>query len=82
MGVEPEKAISSIEHFGNTLSASIPITITTQLKGKIEGKPTSFLCCGFGVGLSWGTVSFTTKDIVISDLVEVDDNQFENLTWV
>ncbi len=82
MGVELEKAISSIEHFGNTLSASIPITITTQLKGKIEGKPTSFLCCGFGVGLSWGTVSFTTKNIVISDLVEVDDNQFENLTWV
>ena len=82
MSVAPEKAISSFEHFGNTLSASIPITITTQLKGKIEGKPTNFICCGFGVGLSWGTVSFSTKDIVISDLVEVDDNQFENLTWV
>ena len=82
LGVGPEVAISSIEKFGNTLSASIPITITTQLKGKIEGKTTPFICCGFGVGLSWGTVSFTTKDIVISDLVEVDDNQFENLTWV
>ncbi len=29
------------------------------------------MCCGFGVGLSWGTVAFTTEDFIISDLVEV-----------
>ena len=60
-------------HFGNTSSASIPLTIVTQLKGKFENKPTKFICCGFGVGLSWGTVAFTTdNNFVVSDLVEVE----------
>ena len=61
----------SLPYFGNTSSASIPITITTQLKGKVENKPTKFIGCGFGVGLSWGTVAFETEKLVISDLVEL-----------
>ena len=71
--LDTEKVPSSMYHFGNTSSASIPLTIVTQLKGKIEHQPTKFICCGFGVGLSWGTVAFKTKSITISDLVEVSD---------
>jgi 3-oxoacyl-[acyl-carrier-protein] synthase-3 len=69
--VEPERMPLSLPYFGNTSSASIPITITTQLKGKVENKLTKFIGCGFGVGLSWGTVAFETKKLVISDLVEL-----------
>lgn len=69
--VDPEKMPLSLPYFGNTSSASIPITIATQLKGKIEHKHTKFIGCGFGVGLSWGTVAFETENIVISDLVEL-----------
>lgn len=71
----PEKVPSCMYHFGNTSSASIPLTIVTQLKGKVEEVPTKFICCGFGVGLSWGTVAFDTNNIVISELVEVDDEE-------
>lgn len=67
-----EKVPSCMYHFGNTSSASIPLTIVTQLKGKCEDKA-KFICCGFGVGLSWGTVAFETEDVVISDLVEVGE---------
>ena len=70
--LDPEKVPSCMLHFGNTSSASIPLTIVTQLKGKIEDKPTKFICCGFGVGLSWGTVAFTTDNIQVSQLVEVE----------
>lgn len=70
-----EKVPSCMSHFGNTSSASIPLTIVTQLKNKIENKLTKFLCCGFGVGLSWGTVAFETDNIVISDLVEVESEE-------
>ena len=76
-----EKVPSCMYNFGNTSSASIPMTIVTQLKGKIEEKPTKFLCCGFGVGLSWGTVRFETENLIISDLVEVEDNK-EVSQWV
>ena len=69
--LEKEKVPTCMYKFGNTSSASIPLTIVTQLKGKFEKEPTKFICCGFGVGLSWGTVAFETNDIVISDLVEI-----------
>lgn len=69
--LDAEKVPSCMSYFGNTSSASIPLTIVTQLKGKFEDKPTKFICCGFGVGLSWGTVAFETNDIVVSDLVEL-----------
>ncbi len=69
--LDVEKVPNSMYKFGNTSSASIPLTIVTQLKGKFENKPTKFICCGFGVGLSWGTVAFETNDIVISELVEI-----------
>lgn len=72
--LDPAKVPSCMLHFGNTSSASIPLTIVTQLRGKFENKPTKFICCGFGVGLSWGTVAFESDDqIVISELVEVED---------
>lgn len=67
----PEQVPYSLHEFGNTSMASIPLTIVTQLKGKVESKPISYIACGFGVGLSWGTVSFRTDGLVISDLVEL-----------
>ena len=67
----PEQLPYSLHEFGNTSMASIPLTIVTQLKGKVENKVTSYIACGFGVGLSWGTVSFKTENLVISDLVEL-----------
>ena len=69
--LNPEKVPISMPTFGNTSSASIPLTIVTQLKNKIENQPAKLLCCGFGVGLSWATVAFETDNIVISDLVEI-----------
>ncbi len=75
----PEKVPSSIQSFGNTSSASIPLTIVTQLKGAADRK-NKFICCGFGVGLSWGTVAFETEHLVISDLVEVEDKEIS--PWV
>lgn len=73
--LSPEKVPSCMNDFGNTSSASIPLTIVSQLRGKFENKPTKFLCCGFGVGLSWGTVAFETNNLVIPDIVNVKDNE-------
>lgn len=71
--LEDDKVPTCMFEFGNTSSASIPLTIVTQLKDKTQNK--KFICCGFGVGLSWGTVAFETKEIVISDLVELEDTE-------
>jgi 3-oxoacyl-[acyl-carrier-protein] synthase-3 len=52
-----EKAIYSLQKYGNTSSASIPLTICLNLFDKIVEK-TSILSCGFGVGLAWGVILF------------------------
>jgi len=70
LGLKPEKVPSSLLHFGNTSSASIPLTIVTCLKNRCTGVQ-KFICCGFGVGLSWGTVAFETNNLHISELVEI-----------
>ena len=77
----PEKVPYSMRHFGNTNGASIPLTLVTQLKGMVEDKQAKFICCGFGVGLSWGTVAFETDGLGVSDLVEVDDSVAQG-NWV
>ena len=79
LNLPAEKVPSSMYHFGNTNGASIPMTIVAELKGKCEDKPTSFVCCGFGVGLSWGTVAFKTDKLILSDLVEVSDEETDKI---
>lgn len=69
------KVPNSLRYFANTNGASIPVTIVTQLKNKVH-EGTKFLCCGFGVGLSWGSLYFESdKNMVISELVEMDDSE-------
>ena len=79
--LDPERVPSCMYRFGNTSSASIPLTIVTQLKGKFEDKPTKFICCGFGVGLSWGTVAFVSRKMIVSEIVEVEEPKDES-KWV
>lgn len=51
-----EKVLNSYEDYGNTSSASIPISICSNLH-KIKTKPqVNLLMSGFGIGLSWGCV--------------------------
>lgn len=59
--------------FGNTSSASIPLTIATQLSGSLKEESKKLVACGFGVGLSWCTVYFELNKPVISELVELDE---------
>tara|TARA_B100000579_G_scaffold238235_1_gene195350 strand:- start:2410 stop:3417 length:1008 start_codon:yes stop_codon:yes gene_type:complete len=53
--IDSKKVYINIDKVGNTVSASIPIALKDALSdGKIKDGD-KILCCGFGVGLSWGT---------------------------
>ena len=69
---DPDKVPASMLEFGNTSSASIPLTIVTKTKEKCTNGMAKLLCCGFGVGLSWGTVALNLNHVIIPDLVEVE----------
>jgi 3-oxoacyl-[acyl-carrier-protein] synthase-3 len=66
-----EKVPYSLKEFGNTSCASIPLTMVTELKKDMTGKKLRHIACGFGVGLSWGSMYFTTDHIVCPPLVEI-----------
>lgn len=67
----PEQVPYSLKDFGNTSCASIPLTIVTQSKEQYKTSLLKSIGCGFGIGLSWGSVYFETNSIVIPDLIEV-----------
>ena len=54
--ISDDKMIIDMSDIGNLVSASIPVALSRALeKGSIK-KGNLVLLCGFGVGLSWGTV--------------------------
>lgn len=55
LGLSPEKTPESLADFGNTSSATIPITINHRLNGLLPGGRYRLLLSGFGVGFSWGS---------------------------
>jgi 3-oxoacyl-[acyl-carrier-protein] synthase-3 len=66
-----EKVPYSLPKFGNTSSASIPLTIVTQLSSSLKNKETSLFLSAFGVGLSWGAASLKVNNLHCSDLIEI-----------
>ena len=66
-----EKTPYSLKNFGNTSSASIPLTLVTEWRDKLISKRQRIIACGFGVGLSWGSVHFETDGIICSNLIEI-----------
>lgn len=72
--VPAERVPVCMDRFGNTSSASIPLTVVANREA-MAGRQLRLTCCGYGVGLSWGTVTFATPGLIVSQLVEVDDDE-------
>lgn len=64
-----DKVPSSLRDFGNTSSASVPLTLTLCLRERLQ-TPARLLLCGFGIGLSWGTCVVDVADAVFPELVQ------------
>jgi 3-oxoacyl-[acyl-carrier-protein] synthase III len=67
----PEKFPSTLYEFGNTSSASIPLTMSTRLGSRLEKAPATLLLSGFGIGLSWGSCVLRTDNVTMLPLIEL-----------
>lgn len=74
MKLDLNKIPHTIEKFGNTSSVSVPLTIVSELKGKLDGEK-KLLLSAFGVGMTWATGIVPFVDTKISDIVEVEYGQ-------
>jgi 3-oxoacyl-[acyl-carrier-protein] synthase-3 len=69
--VELDRVPFSLRDYGNTTSASIPLTIVSQCANDYSTSPMKTLACGFGTGLSWASVYFETSGVVCPEVVEI-----------
>ncbi len=68
-----EKIPISLEKYGNTDGASIPITIVDLCEKIKEKRKLSLITSGFGIGLSWGVVSFDIESSDVLPMIITDD---------
>ena len=74
MKLDTDKIPHTIEKFGNTSSVSVPLTIVSELKNKLEGNKT-LLLSAFGVGMCWATGIVPFVDCKVSEIVEVENGE-------
>lgn len=64
MKISMDKIPMSLREYGNTTSASIPLTIVENCNNGGSDGNEKILACGFGTGLAWGAVYFETKNLI------------------
>ncbi|MEZ5278010.1 MAG: ketoacyl-ACP synthase III [Opitutaceae bacterium] len=70
--IKPEQAPTTLFDFGNTSSATVPLTITANLRERIAAGPARIVMSGFGVGLSWASVYWESDTgVVLPGLIEL-----------
>ena len=63
LGFDEDKVPSSHYEYGNTSSATIPLTIVAKLGNTAFTEEQVVMLAGFGVGLTWGGAILTMKNI-------------------
>lgn len=64
-----DKVPMSLAEYGNTTSASIPLTMVTECAIKLASGRNKILACGFGTGLSWGSMYFETDSLICPNII-------------
>ena len=68
--LDAEKIPWTIQKYGNTSSVSVPLTIVSELREKLQGEKKVMLNA-FGVGMAWATAIIPFVDCKISVIVEL-----------
>lgn len=77
LGIPKEKIPVTLDRYGNTGGASIPLTLCDFYGGKKSGVQ-NVLMAGFGVGLSWGVTSLAVNTECILPVICTDSYYQDN----
>lgn len=67
--VNMDKVPCCLNDYGNTTSASIPLTIVSQCRKEYYNSHLKTIACSFGTGLSWGSVLFETEKLICPEVI-------------
>ena len=68
-----DKVPISLNEYGNTDGASVPVGIVDLCEHLIRRQTLNLITSGFGIGLSWGIVSFTIDSEDVLPMIVTDD---------
>lgn len=68
--VPAEKVPYCISRYGNTSSASIPLTLCSEMSSEAYPEREQVILSGFGAGLSWGSVLVDLSKTTINPVIE------------
>ena len=71
MSIPMEKTPMSLLEYGNTTSASIPLTMVSERAKELGSSKQKNLMCGFGTGLAWGAAYIETENVICPPVVEL-----------
>ena len=72
-----EKVPMSLDKYGNTDGASIPVGIVDLCENIGSGKKLKIISSGFGIGLSWGVMSFEIDSSDVLPMIFTNDQYTE-----
>jgi 3-oxoacyl-[acyl-carrier-protein] synthase-3 len=72
LGLDANKVPESLADFGNTCSATIPITLSHRLQQTLANGTHKLLLSGFGVGFSWGSAALEVDSLVCPEIFELN----------
>jgi 3-oxoacyl-[acyl-carrier-protein] synthase-3 len=55
-GIDPARVPIHLDRYGNTSGGSIPLALDECVRGGQVNRGDQLMFCGFGAGLSWGTI--------------------------
>ncbi len=67
------KLSSSLENYGNTSVATIPVTLTDQLAPVLSQRSSRLVLAGFGIGWSWAAAAVECGPMVMPPMLVVPD---------
>lgn len=70
--IPESKLLYSIQEYGNTSCATIPVTLCHHHQ-KISGQSLKTIVSGFGVGLSWGTAYLEFNNITCQPIITYEE---------
>lgn len=73
-----EKELRSLEEYGNTSGTSVPLTVCANRDKFANQDTVKLYLCGFGVGLSWGTILTEIPTENILPVIETDEHYDED----
>ncbi|MGS1005541.1 ketoacyl-ACP synthase III [Burkholderia glumae] len=69
-GLPGERVPVNLNTYGNTSCASIPLLMTTELRGTLATQRQRLALFGFGVGYSWASASLVAGPLAVVDTIE------------